>query len=295
MSENSDGIWRPAVLTAKAPAKINLALHVTGRRADGYHLLDSLAAFASIGDRLGAAPSQAFSFKISGPFAEGLSSGNNLVCDAVKAYCTARRAPFPAIALELEKNLPVASGIGGGSADAAATLRLLTEIDSAPLDPDDLQRIALALGADVPVCLRPTATRMAGIGEQLIAVPDLPETGIVLVNSGHGVSTPDVFRALEKRDNAPLPEVPNTFPDRHALTGWLQSTRNDLEPPARVVCLAIDEVLARLGACPGVEFARMSGSGATCFGLCVPEQAHDIASALRSRHPDWWVAAGTLS
>jgi len=295
MSSTTGAVWRSTDLVVEAPAKINLALHVTGRREDGYHLLDSLVAFSKTGDRLIADLAGTFSFSISGPFGTGLSITQNLVIDAINAYRTQRGLPLPPIRLELEKNLPVASGIGGGSADAAAALRLMTRMDDTPIGRKELERIALALGADVPVCLQSAATRMGGIGENLTSVPALPETGIVLVNPGRGVATPDVFRVLRRRDNPPLPEFPSRFADRRALKNWLDGTRNDLQVPAGEICTAIGDVLGALDHADGIEFARMSGSGATCFGLCAPDKARNIANALRSKHPEWWWADGLLS
>lgn len=265
-----------------ARAKINLALHVTGQRADGYHLLDSLVAFADVGDGIAVQPDRALSLRIDGPFAPGLEPGpGNLVWRAAEAMGGAAR-------IVLTKRLPLASGIGGGSADAAATLRALKQLGrSLPSE-----AAVLALGADVPVCLAGRPMRMRGIGERLDPV-DLPPAHLVLVNPGVGVSTPAVFKALAVKENAPLPEM-GSLADAEDLAAWLaRSTRNDLEAPARGLCPEVAEVLAALGATDSCLLARMSGSGATCFGLYA--RAEDAAVAARAlARPGWWVEAAAL-
>lgn len=275
------------VAEERARAKINLALHVTGRRPDGYHLLDSLVVFAGTGDRLTAVASNAMTLTIDGPQATGLSAGaDNLVMRAASLIAGGRGA-----AIHLEKVLPVASGIGGGSADAAATLRLLSRLWGVPLPP---ARAVLTLGADVPVCLAGRAVRMTGIGEGLTPVPPLPKVWLVLVNPGEAVATPAVFGALQRRDNAPLPPVPD-LTDAAALAAWLAGTRNDLEPAAETLCPAIAHVRAALMDQPGCLFARMSGSGATCFGLFADyEGAANAVAAIGRDHPEWWTAEGPL-
>lgn len=273
-------------VTVLARAKVNLTLHVTGRRDDGYHLLDSLVAFAGIGDRLTAAPAERLSLSVTGPQADGLTAGDdNLVLRAA-------RLMGGGAAITLEKNLPVASGIGGGSADAAATLHLLSGLGRIPL-PDPAS--VLALGADVPVCLTGRAARMEGIGEGVTPLPaPLPPAWLVLVNPGIGVSTPAVFRDLGRRDNPPMPAIP-IFADVAELAAFLHLCRNDLEPPAQGLCPAIGTVQAALAAQPGCLVARMSGSGATCFGLFVRrDQAEAAASTLTAAQPGWWVASGPL-
>ena len=270
-----------------APAKVNLTLHVTGRRADGYHLLDSLVAFVDIGDRLTATPADDLTLRIDGPQCAGLSDGpDNLVLRAAAMLSQGRGAQ-----LHLEKILPVASGIGGGSADAAATLRLLSRLWGLPLPQAD---DALSLGADVPVCLTGRAVRMGGIGEILTPVPPMPDAWLVLVNPGEAVATPDVFRAMTRRDNPPMPPVP-PLPDATALAHYLADCRNDLEPAAQALCPAIARVKAALGDQPGCLFARMSGSGATCFGLFADyDHAANAVAALGRDHPEWWTAEGRL-
>ncbi len=268
-----------------ARAKLNLCLHVTGRRADGYHLLDSLVVFPALGDRLWAEPATGLSLSVCGPFADQLpADGDNLVLRAAALFGTGA-------ALRLEKNLPAAGGIGGGSADAAATLRLMARMLDAPL-PE--ARRTLALGADVPVCVESRPARMAGIGEQITPLAPLPTLWCVLVNPGAACPTPAVFAALERRDGSPLPEIPARFADAEALLDYLFATRNDLEAPARRLVPAIGEALEALAA-SGAALARMSGSGATCFGLFEDEGAAlSAAERLRAAAPGWWVAAAPI-
>lgn len=271
------------VVAEFAPAKLNLALHVTGRRGDGYHLLDSLVAFAAVGDRVVVAPGQGI--ELAGPFAADLLSGEDNLC--------LRAARFLGVeaAIRLEKVLPVASGIGGGSADAAAVLRGLAR--SGAVLPG-AQALA-ALGADVPVCLAGQPVRMRGIGEVLDPVPALPALHLVLVNPGIGMATPAVFAALEQPDNPGLPPLPSRLPDAAALRDWLSATRNDLEAPARRLQPVIGTVLAALAG-SGAQLARMSGSGATCFGLFSSAgQAGAARDRIRASQPGWWVVATGLA
>lgn len=277
-----------------APAKLNLYLHVTGRRDDGYHLLDSLVAFAGVGDRLSARPSRTLALSVDGPFAAGVPSDDgNLVIRAAKALAAALdRAP--AADLRLTKALPVASGIGGGSADAAATLRALMRLWGAELPAPALADLALRLGADVPVCLLGRTCRLSGIGERLDPAPPLSGHAIVLVNPGKAVSTPAVFRARTGPFSpaAPPDEAPA---DAQALAAALAACRNDLAPPAIALEPAIAEVLAALEAEATCLLARMSGSGATCVGLfATPAAARDSAAQIARAHPAWWVAPTTL-
>jgi 4-diphosphocytidyl-2-C-methyl-D-erythritol kinase len=292
-----------APLVEAAPAKINLALHVTGRRADGYHTLESLVVFAALGDRVMAGPASEDLFTIGGRFGGALSAdGGNLVPRARDALRRAvsqmpRRAsphparhPFP-VSLHLEKSLPVASGIGGGSSDAAATLRLLSRLWGSPFTDTQLSETGRPLGADVPMCLtaRPLVAR--GIGDLLEPVA-LPALAMVLVNPGIEVSTPQVFSRLEIRENPPLPTLPRQ-PDFADLVGWLSKTRNDLERPAGQLAPVIDDALAALRA-GGAALARMSGSGATCFGLFATTSAAQAATdAIRRERPKWFVEATT--
>ncbi len=289
-------------LTEFARAKINLALHVTGKREDGYHLLDSLAVFPDIGDRLTAHSAEGFSFALTGPFASSLAdedTDSNLVVKAVRFFCEEARLPLPEVALTLEKALPVASGIGGGSADAAACLRLMARMTGKTLSPETLATIALRLGADVPVCLNQTSARMSGIGETVAPGPTLPKCGMVLVNPGVPVSTPAVFKMLKAEtdgpvSNSPLPAIPASFSGLSDLTNWLEGTRNDLSAPAEHVCANITTVLQALRHDPATAFARMSGSGATCYALTRQGEEEALATRLKALYPTWWTASGQL-
>jgi 4-diphosphocytidyl-2-C-methyl-D-erythritol kinase len=273
--------------TEFAPAKLNLCLHITGRRADGYHLLDSLVVFVGVGDRVTVAPALGLSLKLTGPEAFGLDGGeDNLVLRAAHVMGAGD------VALTLDKQLPVASGIGGGSADAAATLRALAKMTGRPL-PD--AAALLGLGADVPVCLAGRPMRMRGVGEDLQPLPPLPPFWLVLVNPRVPVPTPQVFAALSQRQNAPVPDLPlDALGSAPALAAWLtDQTRNDLVTPALQIAPVLSRVQAALASIPGCLLARMSGSGGTHFGLFASE-ADAVAAGrnLRAAHPDWWVANG---
>jgi 4-diphosphocytidyl-2-C-methyl-D-erythritol kinase len=278
------------MLAGFAPAKINLCLHVTGRRADGYHLLDSLVAFAGAGDRLSVRSAATLGLTLGGPFGQGLAAEpDNLVLKAARALAARLRRPEAAL-LSLEKHLPLASGIGGGSADAAATLRLLCTLWGVP-PPPDLADLALQLGADVPVCLASKPARMRGIGERLDPV-DLPAFGLALVNPGYGVPTGPVFRALQERrgDRFSPPLAIPRFAGVAELAAWLRTTTNDLQDPAESLCPAISAVIQALTGTRGCLLARMSGSGATCFGLY--ETARHAQDAVASLPTDWWSWGG---
>lgn len=272
--------------TEFAPAKINLALHVTGQRADGYHLLDSLVVFADIGDRVTVDLSDAAKLQITGPQAASLDVTEDNLC------LRAARAMGVAAAIVLEKHLPVASGIGGGSSDAAATLRALSRLTGNPL-PD--AGTVLTLGADVPVCLAQRPARMSGIGETITRLAHaLPPAWLVLVNPKAGVSTPQVFKALTRRDNPALPPMPR-LKDAAELAGWVALQRNDLEAPALTLLPQIARVKSALTAQNGCLLSRMSGSGATCFGLFADPLAADAAAAaISAAQPAWWVASGRM-
>lgn len=280
-----------------ARAKVNLALHITGKRADGYHLLDSLVAFPQIGDRIAVEPSTELSLQIEGPFARDLdaSADDNLVLKSVRGFAEKAKISSPPVRLTLTKRLPVASGIGGGSSDAATTLRLLEDFTGTYLSEEAMHDLALSLGADVPVCLYPEPQRMRGIGDDLSAGPELPACGIVLVNPRVGVSTPEVFAALSQKDNTALPLLPDRFEALAQLAAYLAGCRNDLQAAAENLCPAISDVLAALQADDRIELSRMSGSGATCFGLCEQKHALDLERSLRAARPDWWVASGPLA
>ncbi len=275
-----------------APAKINLALHVTGRRDDGYHLLDSLVVFTRFGDRISTQAADEDRFEVAGRFASDLPlDGGNLVLrarDALRAHCGAQRTP--PVAISLEKNLPVASGIGGGSSDAAATLRSLSRLWSLDLEQSELARIGGQLGADLPMCLVAKPLVARGIGDELSMIAGFPSLGLVLVNPGVAVETPKVFAALDNAWNDRLPQLPAPF-DFHSLRNWLEISRNDLAAPAQALEPAINAALAALRKADA-GFGRMSGSGATCFGLYeTGNVAKRAAAEIRKRHPHWFVAA----
>lgn len=291
-----------APVVEPAPAKINLHLHVTGRRADGYHRLDSLAVFVDAGERLRVAAGPAGAgprLTVDGPFAAAVPTGpDNLVLRAAGALADLAGRPAD-LALHLSKCLPVASGIGGGSADAAAALRALCRLWNLPAGDAgfrrDLLALAATLGADVPVCLDSRPALMAGIGETLSPAPALPPAALLLVNPGVPVATPDVFRARTGA-YSDAPPWPPALADLDALTGALAARGNDLQAPAIGLAPVIGEVLEELAALPGCRLARMSGSGATCFGLFARlEEAWAAAEPLAARHPDWWLSAGAIS
>lgn len=277
------------------PAKVNLALHVTGRGGDGYHQLDSVVVFAGTGDQLSATPARDLSLAVSGPFAAGLPTGEeNLVLRAARALRAARGVEKGA-AIRLGKNLPQEAGLGGGSSDAAATLRLLADLwDVEPLASDAPE--VLALGADVPVCLQaPRPMRMRGRGEALDPLPDLPACGLVLVNPGARLSTGEVFGRLASRENPPLPDPPPGPLTVTAFAEWLRSCRNDLQAPAEALAPPVAEALALLGRTSGVLLATMSGSGATCVGLTRDmAAARAAARTIQIARPRWWVVPALM-
>jgi 4-diphosphocytidyl-2-C-methyl-D-erythritol kinase len=275
-----------------APAKVNLTLLVTGRRGDGYHLLDSFVVFAGAHDELAAAPCDQLTLRLTGPFAAGLSDdADNLVLRAARALRDAAGSSAGA-ALTLTKNLPVASGIGGGSSDAAAALRLLARLWGVAPARGELAAIAAGLGADVPVCLDPAPCRMSGIGEVLGEAPAVPPCGMVLINPGVPVATQRVFAAREGAFSAPA-ALPAGWADAAEMAAGLAEAGNDLQAPAMRLCPAIGEVLAALRGVDSCLLARMSGSGATCFGLFESE-ALAAQAAARLARPGWWCWGGGL-
>ena len=277
------------MIRVEAPAKLNLYLHVTGRRADGYHELDSLVTFTALADTLEIAPADVLALTVNGPFADALDGGDNLATRAADALAE-RLGRTADVRIALHKRVPVAAGLGGGSADAAAVLRGLARLwRLGPEHADDLREVALGLGADVPVCLDSRAAYMGGIGEALSAPPPLPPCGVLLVNPGVPVPTGAVFAARRGPFSA-ADRFCETPADAAALATLLCARRNDLEPPARAQVPAIDRVLARLAAAPGCLLARMSGSGGTCFGLFADEAAAaDAAGAISRERHGWWV------
>ncbi len=283
----------PVSTAELAPAKINLALHITGRQTDGYHLIDSLVVFTRFGDRIETSTSAEDSFDVSGRYAAAVPrDGDNLMLkarDVLRAHCGGI-GKAPPVAITLEKNLPVASGIGGGSSDAAATLRSLAKLWQLDMDEAGLARLGAPLGADVPMCLAARPLIARGIGDTLSVLSDFPSLGLVLVNPGTGVATAKVFAALANAENSSLPPVPGHV-EFHSLRNWLGVTRNDLETAAQAIEPSINAALSSLKKADA-GFARMSGSGATCFGLYeTGNVAKRAAATIRRRHPDWFVAA----
>lgn len=277
----------PAIVEV-APAKINLALHVRRRRADGYRDIETLFAFLTDGDVLTVEDASEDRFAIVGPFAAALAGeGGNLVLAARDAFAETFGA-VPPLAITLDKRLPVASGIGGGSADAAAMLRILAARRGVALDDPGLLACAARLGADVPACLMGVAARGSGTGTDLEPVASLAGTPVLLVNPGVAVSTAAVFRAWDGCDRGALGDGD--------VLAVARAGRNDLEEPARQIAPAIDAMLDALSAQPGVVLSRMSGSGATCFALFADVAARDAAAAaIQSARADWWLLESTLA
>jgi 4-diphosphocytidyl-2-C-methyl-D-erythritol kinase len=277
-----------------APAKVNLALHVTGQGPDGYHQLDSLVVFAGTGDQLSALPSRDLTLSVSGPFAAGVPSDDtNLVLRAARALREARGLQKGA-AIKLLKHLPHGAGIGSGSSDAAAAIRLLAHLwEVEPLAPEAPE--VLALGSDVPVCLRaPAPMRMRGRGELMEPLPRLPTLGLVLVNPGAVLPTRDGFKALATKTNPPLPALPDPKKPED-FAAWLKTLRNDLQAPAETLAPAVAEALALLRKTPGVLAAVMSGSGATCVGITKDAGvARNAARVIQVARQGWWVAPAPM-
>lgn len=275
-----------------APAKINLFLHIGDRRADGYHALKSLVTFADIGDELAFEPAEKLSLTIEGPFASPLADeSDNLILRAARGVSQLTGAPISR-RIVLTKNLPVASGIGGGSADAAAALRAFLPDRNKDCS---IAELAKRLGADVPVCLFGKSAFVSGIGEHIERI-ELPQLHAVLVNPGVALSTRDVFTALGPRSGTDEQHWPTGFATSAELIAFLKITANDLETPALGLAPVIGSVLNALNAAPGIELARMSGSGATCFGLFHDAAAaRHAADAITRDYPDWWVTPTTLT
>lgn len=293
-----------SALIEEGRAKVNLSLRVVGRRADGYHDLESVVAFADCADRLTLEPGGELKLTATGPLAAACGdTADNLVFKAAKLLAEA--VPNLKLgAFALDKVLPVAAGIGGGSADAAAALRLLARLNNLSLDDPRLQKVALATGADVPVCLVSRACDMTGVGEQLLPLA-LPSMPCVMVNPRVPVATKDVFQALGLRNGELLVgatsvlDAPAWPEDGGSIADWvdvLETVANDLEAPAMRIEPVIGDVLEALRDSAGVKLARMSGSGATCFAIFgAPAETHAAAERIRRDHPGWWVHAGTLS
>jgi 4-diphosphocytidyl-2-C-methyl-D-erythritol kinase len=281
-------------LLRRAPAKLNLYLHVVGRRPDGYHELDSLVCFPSLADEVSVAPAERLTLEVSGRFAtQAPADAHNLALRAAQALADATGVRTGA-ALRLTKNLPVAAGLGGGSSDAAATLLALCELWRIELPASQLAKLALALGADVPACLFGRAVYISGIGERLQPAPRLPAAGLLLASCGAPIPTYSVFQRFRGSLSiaAPLLGAPA---DAKGLAELLRERRNDLEAAAREIAPEIGEVLRKLADLPGALLARMSGSGAVCFAIFSSSaEARQAERLLCAAMPSWWTAAGDL-
>ncbi len=295
--------------TEFAPAKVNLTLHVTGQREDGYHLLDSLVMFADVRDRLDIFSANTLSLTVEGPMADGVPAD---MANSILKCAQLFKPQDDGAAFLLTKNLPASAGIGGGSADAAAAFRGLLDhwgpkapetlfhkgFDPAELSAEETSKISAQLkdlGADVPVCLFSRTARMQGIGEKLSFYRSLPSLNAVLVNPGIAVSTPAVFKELKSKKNGPMPTPPQHFGRTKDLIAWVADQRNDLQRPAVTLFPEIGYVLRALEFSNGCKLSRMSGSGATCFGLYENERfAQAAATRLTQLHPDWWVKSCVL-
>lgn len=281
-------------LTALAPAKVNLFLHVGAPGADGYHPLCSLMAFADFGDRLALQPADALELKVTGPFGAALGgAGDNLVLRAAQALLGEARRPVAPFSLSVDKQLPVAAGLGGGSSDAGAALRLLREAAGLQIEDARLEAIAAGLGADGAACLWGRPVLAEGRGERLSPAPAFAPVDAVLVNPRVPVSTPEVYRRFDARgqfgDVAP-PPAPETFENAVELAAWLTMLRNDLEPAAIDVAPEVGAVLDTLAGEPEALLARVSGSGGTCFALCAGDiEAKGLAERIEALAPQWWV------
>ena len=279
---------------AFAPAKVNLFLHVGAPAADGYHPVCSLRVFADVGDRLRAQDAAALELQVRGPFAGGAPAGpDNLVLRAAHALLARAKGPTPPAGLTLEKLLPVAAGLGGGSSDAGAALRLLREALGVRLDDCALEAVAAELGADGAACLWGRPVIAEGRGERLSPAPGLPALDAVLVNPGVPVSTAEVYRRLDaagRFGDVTPPPMPEAFEDAAELAGWLAAHRNDLEAPAVAVAPQVGVVLETLADERETLLARVSGSGGTCFALCASDiEAEGLAERLEAMAPAWWV------
>jgi 4-diphosphocytidyl-2-C-methyl-D-erythritol kinase len=281
--------------TAFAPAKLNLFLHVGAPGADGFHPLCSLIAFADIGDVISARDvEQPLDLRVHGPFARGLGAGgDNLVLRAARALFAEARKPLPPVGLTLDKRLPIASGLGGGSSDAGATLRLLREVLDIRIDDERLQAIAASLGADGAACLWGRPVLAEGRGERLSPAPTMPPMDVVLVNPGRDVSTVEVYRRFDARarfGSVTPPNLPDAFEDAIDLAAFLSGQRNDLEAAAIDVAPEVGAVLETLRDEPEALVARVSGSGGTSFALCAGDiEAEGLAERIEAMEPRWWV------
>jgi 4-diphosphocytidyl-2-C-methyl-D-erythritol kinase len=285
---------KPAQITVPAAAKINLCLRILGRRPDGYHDLESVVVFADFGDCLTVAKAagQDDHLRVDGAFSQTLAvTENNIVSQAVQAF-RSHYPQTPRVAMQLQKNLPVAAGIGGGSSDAAACLRALCQLNDMTPETTPLRSIALGLGADVPVCLVGRAAMMSGIGAEISALPNWPSFGVLLVNPHVGLSTAAVFAAHQASPRSALPAA-DMIQDQATAVDYLKNAGNDLTAAALQTAPVVQEVLTRLAQQPQVLFHAMSGSGATCFGLFAnAAEARTACQQLQKAEPDWWLRAG---
>lgn len=288
-------------LTGLAPAKVNLLLHVGPVEADGYHPLVSLVAFADIGDVLTVEPSDRLSLEVTGPFGPSLSAqgageqGDNLIVKALRTLGDAAGIGEPGLRVVLDKRLPIAAGLGGGSSDAGTALKLANQVLRLGLDHTLLEGMSRVVGADGPMCLRARTAWAEGYGERLTEAPELPPLHAVLVNPGLPSPTGAVYRAYDASPRvADRPDAPSAW-SLPKVIEWLNGCRNDLESPAVALTPGIKAALEAVSACEGTQLTRMSGSGATVFGLFEnSETASAAAAALRARHPDWWTQATVL-
>ncbi|MEK9904261.1 MAG: 4-(cytidine 5'-diphospho)-2-C-methyl-D-erythritol kinase [Rhodospirillales bacterium] len=288
----AEGNWQ----IAQAPAKVNLSLRIVGRRADGFHLLDSIVVFANVGDHVAIRPAvRKPTFSIRGPFASSLEgpSGNNLAILADQAFTKAFGGKRSDI--RLWKRLPTAAGIGGGSADAAAVLRLKAKLVGMELNDPNLSSVALSLGADVPMCLRGLSAKVEGIGELLSLAPSMPPLAAVLVNPGVRLATPTVFKARSGPFSSPA-VLPKVWQNLSEVAEAIDELGNDLTQSAIAIAPEVEDVLESLRALSGVRAVSMSGSGSTCFALFDDSKtARREAGALKSRQPGWWISSTILN
>ena len=271
-----------------APAKINLSLHLVGQKSDGYHLLDSIVSFVNIGDKISIEPGKSGKLKVAGPFAKDLPRSNhNLVLKAARLFNNIKLSR-----ITLEKNIPVTSGIGGGSADAAATVRLFSKFYNKPHLP--VEKL-ISLGSDVPVCMQKGIVRMMGVGEEIINLSPAPKVGILLVNPRQALSTAKVFSAVKEKNNSGLNLQGSGEKSLNSWFDWINSMRNDLTASAIDLIPDIRFILDKLITCDGARVVRMSGSGATCFALFEDfDLLQDAKLKIMKEFPSFWCESGEL-
>jgi 4-diphosphocytidyl-2-C-methyl-D-erythritol kinase len=287
-----DGRGSGGALRRLAPAKVNLALHVTGARPDGYHTLDTLVAFAGFGDAVSVAPADALGLSVGGALADHAPSGPDNLAWRAAALLQATAGAARGAHIHIDKTIPAGAGLGGGSADAAAALLALNDLWQTGLDRDSLAQVALRLGADVPMCLQAKALRARGIGEAINLLPALPPVPLVLVWPGLALGTGQVFATLATRENPPLPDPPARFDGAPELAEWLAACRNDLEAPAIRLAPVVADVIQEIETAAGCLLARMTGAGSACFGVFATSgEAEAAAAAIAAARPAWWVRA----